>query len=540
VGKLSFYDKELRPWPNSRLTSALIVGHTTTDSARIWVRSQKPGEYWLIVSPGPIDTAREPIVRHQGGVPHAVLRRVGTEDHRHPIWKLDMRGENDFTDVADVTGLTPETEYHCAVFPRKPDPFKWEVGYDQSQPICFRTMRRDPSEVVFGFHSCHMPYKSENVHNMDMWSFYGQQLAAEKADFLIAGGDQVYTDGDGNLNIWKWLRKVKREGPTLEDMKSWYRDIYRGYWGFPQVQQVLRQWPSYMIWDDHEIMDGWGSYEERELSDRLDTILEIENRSLNLTLAKRMFRAAKKVYTEYQHSHNPRTPSGQWDYSFTCGHAAFYVWDMRGHREFERDACRVLGERQRDRFLRWLAKPDGEAAHASALFVVSPVPVVHANEFLVNTLDITLIGLADDLRDEWAHDTNLGERDVLLDALFDWSQRTGRKVVFLSGDVHVGAAFRLMRDSHPRAKVFQLTSSAITYAKTPPGLTLLVKSQGELRPPKGSQTRTLFRKLHDTSRNNFAIVRSRLKSDGEVAIDWSLCGTTTTPRALVKLETVSI
>jgi hypothetical protein len=106
--------------------------------------------------------------------------------------------------------------------------------------------------------------------------------------------------------------------------------------------------------------------------------------------------------------------------------------------------------------------------------------------------------------------------------------------------VHVGAAFRLMRDSHPRAKVFQLTSSAITYAKTPPGLTLLVKSQGELRPPKGSQTRTLFRKLHDTSRNNFAIVRSRLKSDGEVAIDWSLCGTTTTPRALVKLETVSI
>ena len=48
--------------------------------------------------------------------------------------------------------------------------------------------------------------------------------------------------------------------PDEEEMLSWYRDIYRGYWGFESVQRVFESFPTYMIWDDHEIVNGWGSY----------------------------------------------------------------------------------------------------------------------------------------------------------------------------------------------------------------------------------------------------------------------------------------
>jgi hypothetical protein len=38
-------------------------------------------------------------------------------------------------------------------------------------------------------------------------------------------------------------------------------------------------------------------------------------------------------------------------------------------------------------------------------------------------MDLPLLGLADDLRDEWAHRSNWEERNDLLSAVFDYSQQ---------------------------------------------------------------------------------------------------------------------
>ena len=53
---LKFYDREDRPWPNKRLKKAAIVGHTEEESAKIWVRVEKEGSYWLIYSSQKIPT----------------------------------------------------------------------------------------------------------------------------------------------------------------------------------------------------------------------------------------------------------------------------------------------------------------------------------------------------------------------------------------------------------------------------------------------------------------------------------------------------
>ncbi len=56
---------------------------------------------------------------------------------------------------------------------------------------------------------------------------------------------------------------MAREGdrllPNGEAMPSWYRDVYRGYWGFQSLRRVFDSFPTYMIWADHDIGDALGS-----------------------------------------------------------------------------------------------------------------------------------------------------------------------------------------------------------------------------------------------------------------------------------------
>ncbi|MFQ5685113.1 MAG: alkaline phosphatase D family protein [Candidatus Scalindua sp.] len=134
--------------------------------------------------------------------------------------------------------------------------------------------------------SGNMPYKTSffgttGLKNEEMWSCFLDELKRHyKRDFrfIICGGDQVYSDGVKTLSIWKYLNKklLKDQNtgklrPVKEDMLSWYRDIYRGYWGFSALRNVFSSFPAYMIWDDHELGDGWGSYYKNSKKDLCDS-----------------------------------------------------------------------------------------------------------------------------------------------------------------------------------------------------------------------------------------------------------------------------
>ena len=312
--------------------------------------------------------------------------------------------------------------------------------------------------------SCHMPFrvsglfrKRTHTDQMDVWDFMDETLGRHRdsVDVMIAGGDQAYSDGVDTLNIWKLLNRTMRlEGdellPAEDDMVTWFRDIYRGYWGFDEVRKVFDSYPTYMIWDDHEILDGWGSHylDDDGPYDSLNEILpELEAKQLTRDhgrhLVHRMFRAACRVYGEYQHGHNPSTDEGIWDYSFRRGGAAFYVLDGRGHRDIGRESHRILGQEQFERFEAWADALD--PADTPFMFVVSAVPVIHARAGLVDA-DLNALlrrkGLGDDLRDAWEHSLHDGERAALMDVLFRASGRRIRTCI-LSGDVHVSAAFSI-------------------------------------------------------------------------------------------------
>ena len=93
------------------------------------------------------------------------------------------------------------------------------------------------------------------------------------------------------------------------------------YLGIPEVQDVYSRCPSFLMWDDHEIRDGWGSYK----------------RDATEVYRKQMLEAAAAVYGDYQLAHNPYAAHGAGladpgYYAFQYGEIGFIVPDLRRHR----------------------------------------------------------------------------------------------------------------------------------------------------------------------------------------------------------------
>ncbi|MDE0156782.1 MAG: alkaline phosphatase D family protein [Gammaproteobacteria bacterium] len=488
----SFIYKADRPWPNARLKVAAVVGHTTPESVRLWLRTASPGEFSLYLYgrdralPPAGEAAGETALRAVlGTVPlaSAAIEARLAGARREDFTVKDYAADS--TVVLDIDNLDPDTRYGYCLYDRNEQ--RVTLGHNRLRGFRTPPPEEERRPFQFALFSCHMPFAVSGlfehrteVANMDMWDFLNASLQrhSDEVDLVIAGGDQCYSDGVATLDIWRYLNRTmrKEDGRLLPDeaaMLSWYRDIYRGYWGFANVQRVFDSFPTYMIWDDHEIGDGWGSHYYRPTgkSDGLRRLLpDFQERGLSRAdgheLVQRMFRASRQAYVEYQHCHNPPTAPGEFDYHFRRGGCAFYVLDGRGRRDVEREAYRILGQAQMDRFRDWA---DGLTPEQTPfLFVVSAVPVLHTRAALVKADDQWLAGQAgldDDLRDSWEHELHDAERAALMNTLFAAAAR-GIRVAILSGDVHVSAVFTIEDGNNHR--IYQLTSSAITYNLTRP------------------------------------------------------------------------
>jgi alkaline phosphatase D len=471
---MSLVDPRSNEYPVNKLQSISIIGHTDTNSTRLWIRVYQPGIWTLVWSTiqfqGDLKTLNQKSIADFLEIQNIPAKQQLSHDFTY---------SSDLTHTFDLTELKSDTVYFYALMSDNDKlERRTELGYDN--PLWFRTMALSMSTFNFGFYSCHDPFHANG--SFGAWPLFLESLSRNNARFVIGGGDQVYVDCQNKKwfpDIWEWLqnnkddlikkyRKLDNSIDTdgifiyLRDLYRWY---YRVYWQFPHLRMVYARFPQYMIWDDHEIMDGWGSRNKSERLNIIARFFENDDPNIDAMLVDQMWRAARTVYFEYAHSHNPQTPiilddslSCQWDYGFSHGRIPFYVLDMRGHHDIERDSYRLLGEAQISRFTGWLTRA---AKAANTLFVVLPVPIVHWESIAVN--GGTLIGgMKDDCKDQWEHETNHGERNILLDLVFATLNNPGQTLVFLSGDVHGAAVFQLRHMQFRQAKVFQVTSSAIS------------------------------------------------------------------------------
>lgn len=122
------------------------------------------------------------------------------------------------------------------------------------------------------FHSCNGFSVGTDVDAWSgpaLWNDVMRMHEQKPFHVMIGGGDQIYNDGvrvDGPLRPWTDIGtpRKRREFPfnekLREDSDEYYYQNYVRWYGTEPFASGNSQIPQINIWDDHDIIDGFGSY----------------------------------------------------------------------------------------------------------------------------------------------------------------------------------------------------------------------------------------------------------------------------------------
>ena len=373
-----------------------------------------------------------------------------------------------------------------------------------------RTLRRPPGKGETKLLDKEQLWHEKRIHDHDLQRFH----------VMLMGGDQIYFDSIWEeikaLNQWVALpRQAQLEfkvSAALErEIEAYYFGLYkqrwlptgRKPWGSPETTldagAAMASIPTVMMWDDHDIFDGWGSYS-----------CEMQNSPLFQTL----FRHARRAFWVFQMQHAldelpdlvDTTPAGfsrqdplfqpiAWSQvlardnlalpllddqpGFTAAYALGPLAVVAADLRTERSRTQVMGADTWAQIKQWThdlqarragTRPKQPCRH---LLFMSSVPVVHPKlslaELMMDTFgqDHVTDSNADDLKDHWSHDDHEGERKRLLEVLSHLARDQKIRVSLVSGDVHLaawGTAYRKdLPASETWSQIHQFTSSAVVH-----------------------------------------------------------------------------
>lgn len=293
-----------------------------------------------------------------------------------------------------------------------------------------------------------------------LWKKMATQHAESPFSLMFMGGDQLYADSiwaKGSVSkLYEWSElprkeKIKRKATKVmkEQIDRFYDRLYCERWSNAEMSLMLASIPSVMMWDDHDIIDGWGSYP-----------VDIQT----CDVYKSIFKSAKKYFELFQ----IRSIKNQSLINSNSTHYAF-VLSFRGYQivaidnRSERTLENVMSKEQWIDFNSTLSNlsPDGD------LLLLTAVPVVYRDfSFTEGVFEATPWEeeLTDDLKDHWRAKEHQGERArLIMNLLDDAKQRNGRTVI-LSGDIHIGClgVINDKRGVKP-VKIHQVVSSGIVH-----------------------------------------------------------------------------
>lgn len=111
-----------------------------------------------------------------------------------------------------------------------------------------------------------------------------RDLEAAGARFLLLLGDQIYSDALPPLSARAALVPGQESLPSSEAAPARYRRVYRAFFAEPGFRALRERFPTYWMWDGHDIFNDWGSLLHETPRDRA------------------LFSAAARAYREYQHA----------------------------------------------------------------------------------------------------------------------------------------------------------------------------------------------------------------------------------------------
>jgi len=392
-----------------------------------------------------------------------------------------------------TSGGVPQREEAVVLLKRLADLYVWRLEWsvqqtDSEQTVDYTinagtTFRYVVPEInkplricygsCFGFHNLKDINKVKNKDNM--WKVL-QQVQEEKPYHLFfMGGDQVYSDQiwESVLPLKDWLSKPLKkrvQAPFTDDMQQqvaqFYFDLYCQMWSQKLPATLMSQIPTLMMWDDHDIFDGWGSYAPVQQE---------------CAVFKGIYGQAREYFQLFQLQARDEDDLGEatllgkygYTYAYRIGDLAVVALDLRS----ERTQNQVMSLETWNRLQTWLVEELPEKGNAENsrprgckhLLVMSSIPIVNANlNLLETTFDIQpgQQRIEDDLKDQWLSRAHQQERLRLIHRLLRFSKESGCRVTIISGDAHTASLGYIQSEREPatcaEANVInQLTSSAM-------------------------------------------------------------------------------
>lgn len=296
--------------------------------------------------------------------------------------------------------------------------------------------------------------KERSLYHTRMWKHLEQEHQQAPISILLLGGDQIYADPLFHsplaqpVSAWPLLTNIEKASfvisdDTREALEHFYLNQYIETWSQRHIAEVLATIPSVMMWDDHDIIDGYGSYPPKVQKS---------------PFMQQLFGIAKRCFQSMQLRGLQNRTLINKEQHFSCG------LEFRGQiilamdNRSERDLKRIMKKSHHKDLKEWLEpKLDGK----KPVWLLSAVPVLYMGFADVERR----IGHVpyfkqwqDDMFDHWRAHWHLKERKQLLTWLSEDVRTQSPMVTILSGDVHVGAQAELLG---PSGMINQLTSSGI-------------------------------------------------------------------------------
>ncbi|MFN7835607.1 MAG: alkaline phosphatase D family protein [Burkholderiaceae bacterium] len=336
-----------------------------------------------------------------------------------------------------------------------------------------------PLRMAYG--SCNgfssLKLMKEVAYKNERWTHLRGEHQKDPYHLLLLGGDQIYSDA-----IWDTIEPLQHwsELPIEERIAAdwtteleilcdrYFADLYVQRWSQPEVAALLARIPTIMMWDDHDIIDGWGSY---------PAALH------NCAYFQAIFRLATKYFRllQQQLRADGRHPC-QIDTTKALnlgfeplGGVGILALDLRSERQPEPN--QIVSPASWNAIYGWLDRLKRNYARSPALrhlIVMSSVPVAYLDlnglEKILNFFDGQQ-SLEDDLRDHWRSRVHQQERLRLIHRLLDFAHESGVRVTIVSGDVHVAALSVIESGRKPTPDrsntINQLISSGIVHPPPP-------------------------------------------------------------------------
>lgn len=358
------------------------------------------------------------------------------------------------------------------------DMFRYAVPQQDKPPrICYGS--------CFGFLNRKDINKLRNTFGM--WKVLQRVHEQKPYHLLFMGGDQVYAD-----QLWEtlpplrdWLDKSLKkrvQAPFTADMQQqvarFYFGLYCQMWRQKRPAAVMARIPTLMMWDDHDIFDGWGSYSPQQQA---------------CAVFQGVYSQAREHFRLFQLQAGSDDDLGLaallgqqgYTYAYRLGELALVALDLRS----ERSQSQVMSPQTWNRLQAWMEEeltekrmPDHSRRKACRhLLVMSGIPIVNAN---LNLLEAALEirpgqqKMEDDLKDQWLSRAHQQERLRLIHRLLHFSKESCCRVTIVSGDAHAAFLGYIQSDREPAAPaearvINQLTSSAMVNLP-PPALVIFM------------------------------------------------------------------